>query len=138
MCRLVNKIVIDNKITKSQLIDKITDSFNKRSFRQKGKCKPVRIRWNGEFIVTTSNKTVWRNIGDAKMAFKHHLNTVDYEIVGKYGNRLGIRGVLNVMNNREEYEVCDGSYQMLIEELLNAKILEFVEVDYETLADFSK
>lgn len=61
-----------------ELIEKIGSTF-RPSNEKRRRARPCRIKFNGEFVVTRSNKTVWQNIGHAKAAALCHL---EYAIPG--------------------------------------------------------
>lgn len=68
------------KIT-PEMLTKIENSFGHNNELKQRKTKPCRIKFNGKFVVTISEKTIWRNIGFAKLALNHHLqncNVYDY------------------------------------------------------------
>lgn len=73
--------------TKEELIQIGLDSF-KRSPESTRKWVPVRIRINGQFIKTDSNKSVWKCIGHAKNALRNHLDLLYSRLVyaSRYSN----------------------------------------------------
>ena len=85
------------------------------------KTKPCRIKFNGKFITTESKKTVWRNIGFAKSALLHHFNC--QHTVSHY-----LKSIYNVDYN---YGAVN---KQLIRDLEAAGVIEYVEVDMESLA----
>jgi hypothetical protein len=72
------------------------------------KTKPFRIKFNGKFITTTSGKTVWRNIGFAKLALLNHFQTSG-----------------TICNFISGYSHC----KQIIKELTELGLIEYVEVD---------
>lgn len=85
------------------------------------KTKPCRIKFNGKFITTESKKTVWRNIGFAKSALLNHFNC--QHTVSQY-----LKSTYNV-----DYTYGSVNKQ-LIRDLEAAGVIEYVEVDVESLA----
>ncbi len=57
-----------------EVIAAIGASFEKAKLPKTVRTRPCRIKFNGEFITTTSKKTVWRNKGFAKAALLNHLH----------------------------------------------------------------
>ena len=51
-----------------EVIAAIDNSLEKAKLPKTVRTRPCRIKFNGEFITTTSKKTVWRNKGFAKAA----------------------------------------------------------------------
>ena len=85
------------------------------------KTKPCRIKFNGKFITTESKKTVWRNIGFAKSALLNHLNC-QYTI-SQY------------LKSTHNLDYTYGSVnKKLIRDLEAAGVIEYIEVDVESLA----
>lgn len=66
-----------------ELISEIEKTFG---FKNKIKKQtPYRVKFNGQFIITSSNKTVWNGIGPAKAAIINHLQCWASELgVGYY------------------------------------------------------
>jgi hypothetical protein len=85
------------------------------------KTKPCRIKFNGKFITTESKKTVWRNIGFAKSALLNHINC--QSTVSQY-----LKSTYNV-----DYTYGTVNKQ-LIRDLETAGVIEYIEVDVESLA----
>jgi len=109
------KIPID-----AQLISNIEQTFLERNSTTV-KTKPCRIKFNGKFITTESKKTVWRNIGFAKSALLNHFNC--QSTVSHY-----LKSTYNV-----DYAYGDVNKQ-LIRDLEAAGVIEYIEVDVESLA----
>jgi len=84
------------------------------------KTKPVSISFNGFFIKTSSNKTVWRNIGFAKTALLNHFENND-EIREFICKRTG------------DYPYKD-NLKELIRTLESMGVIKYVEVDIEDFA----
>ena len=109
------KIPIDNR-----LISTIEQTFlGKNSTTVK--TKPCRIKFNGKFITTESKKAVWRNIGFAKSALLNHFNC--QHTVSQY-----LKSTYNV-----DYTYGSVNKQ-LIRDLETAGVIEYIEVDVESLA----
>lgn len=132
-------------ITDQQLIDKITESFITKESKTKGKkVKPCRIKWMGKFVRLQSGKTVWRSIGDAKNALRNHFDSSRLYCVPRYFGdvhlqSLQIESILSLMktgtpNHIERNKI----YHEFIQVLQDKKILQFVEVDFESLATLGK
>lgn len=102
------------------LISSIEQTFLGRSSTAV-KTKPCRIKFNGKFITTESKKTVWRNIGFAKSALLNHFNC--QHTVSQY-----LKSTYNV-----DYTYGSVNKQ-LIRDLEAAGVIEYVEVDMESLA----
>lgn len=103
-----------------ELIQVIEITFSNRGSKTV-KTKPRRIKFNGQFITTESKKTVWRNIGFAKSALLNHLNS--QLILSVY--------IKKTFNMDYVYgTVC----KQIIRDLEKAGVVEYIEVDVETLA----
>ena len=93
---------------KELITEELINSFVK-SFKyvdvKKRKISPTRIRVNGQFITTLSNKTVWQSLGAAKNALRNHVYST-----ARYGSVI--------------YE----NYNFVIDSLVEKGILEFVQV----------
>jgi hypothetical protein len=112
-----------------EVIAAIKSSFENAKYPKTVKTRPCRIKFNGEFITTSSKKTVWRNKGFAKTALLQHLRTRDIAIVIN-------RYILNKKGS--DMDLCylgsDFELKDLREELENLGIIEYVEVDIENFA----
>lgn len=54
--------------------------INSLTFEEKiKKVNPVRLKYNGKFVVLGSGKHTWNNIGFAKAAVRHHIKTLLYQ-----------------------------------------------------------
>jgi hypothetical protein len=112
-----------------EVIAAINATFENAKYPKTVKTRPCRIKFNGEFITTSSKKTVWRNKGFAKSALLNHLRTRDIAIVvNKY--------ILNKKGSDRDlcYFGSDFELKYLREELENLGIIEYVEVDLEDFA----
>lgn len=109
------KIPIDDT-----LISTIEQTFLGRNSKTV-KTKPCRIKFNGKFITTESKKTVWRNIGFAKSALLNHLNC-QYTVSQHLKSSHGLDYTYGSVNKQ------------LIRDLEAAGVVEYVEVDVESLA----
>jgi hypothetical protein len=92
--------------------------------RKQRPAKPVRIRYNGGWLVLPSGKTIWKRIGDAKSALRNFLGC--YQIA--YYD-VDMRGYRLVKSKRF---IGDYNEKKTCEEYVFAKMLEsveFVEVD---------
>ncbi|RTL01308.1 MAG: hypothetical protein EKK57_04955 [Proteobacteria bacterium] len=96
-----------------ELITTIQRSFKTEKSPKTVKTRPCRIKFYGNFIVTHSGKTVWRNIGFAKSALLCHLqlDSTICHLIGGYYNAKELRT-----------------------ELEKAGLIEYVEVDIEDFA----
>lgn len=128
---------MSKQITEQNIIDAISARIETIDTDTRRKTqKPCRIKWNGKFIRTTSGKTVWNSIGAAKNALNLEFNIGLNLLRGKYGTNLGVEACLSVMLQDDEYgnrvqrEIF---YKEFIKKLIDKKILEFVEVDFESL-----
>lgn len=101
-----------------ELINKIESSFGP-SNEKRSRVRPCRIRVNGRFVVTRSNKTVWRNIGHAKLAALNHL---EHSVGGDDLRR--ITGYCR-------YDV----HKLVLRELEKSGIIQYVEVSEGDLAE---
>ena len=100
-----------------EIINVISASFSPNKPPKTVKTRPCRIKFNGEFITTTSKKTVWRNKGFAKSALLNHLES--YEIkTAIFGTR---------------YPGHD-AIKKLRDELERLGLIKYVEVDIEDFA----
>ena len=90
----------------------------------KVKTKPCRIQFQGEFITTASNKTVWRNIGFAKSALLNHFESS--EIVNTI-----LKAQLQKSPQKQDIK-------NLIKQLENAGFIKYVEVEIENYATEKK
>ena len=112
-----------------EVIAAIDATFEKANFSKTARTRPCRIKFNGEFIITISKKTVWRNKAFAKSALLHHLRTRYIAIaINKY--------ILNKKGSDRDlcYLGSDFELKDLREELENLGIIEYVEVDMENFA----
>lgn len=68
-----------------EVIEAIAQTFAAAKTPKTVKTRPCRIKFNGEFITTSSKKTVWRNKAFAKSALLNHLCSGSIAIaVNKY------------------------------------------------------
>lgn len=126
-------------ITETQLIDKITESFIKNEIPAAKTIKPCRIKWMGKFIRTNSRKTVWRSVGHAKSALRQHFSASRLYQDGQYNNWMSIERILCLMKAKKEYvPESRAIYHEFLQFLQDRKFLQFVEVDFEIFAQFSK
>jgi len=112
-----------------EVIAAINDTFEKAKLSKTIKTRPCRIKFNGEFITTSSKKTVWRNIGFAKSALLHHLHSRYIAIaINKY--------ILNKQGTDRDLAYLGTQYDLktLRDELEKLGIIEYVEVDIEDFA----
>jgi hypothetical protein len=110
-----------------EVIAAIKSSFEKAKYPKTVKTRPCRIKFNGEFITTSSKKTVWRNKGFAKAALSNHLHgKIITESIYKY--------LLNASNRHPYFYVPSDEIKKLRDELENLGIIEYVEVDLEDFA----
>ena len=89
-----------------------------------------RIKFNGQFVQTNSGKTVWATLVAAKNAFNLHCSAYSFGLSGgKYRDQLSIGGALALLKTGDEYNRDrDEIYKKFVQELMDAKILEFVEI----------
>jgi hypothetical protein len=100
-----------------QVLDTIKNSFDVNK-PIKGKTRPCRIKFMGEYITTNSRKTVWRNKAFAKAAFRCHLQS----------SRKVINSLNSLVYNDElSYYKCDEIRDSL--EILG--IVQFIEEDIQ-------
>ncbi len=124
-------------ITETQLIDKITESFIKNEIPAAKDVKPCRIKWMGKFVRTNSGKTVWRSVGHAKNALKQHFSSSRLCQGGQYNSWLNIEVILSSMKTgKEQYNRA--LYHEFLQVMQDRKFLQFVAVDFEIFAQFSK
>lgn len=92
------------------------------------KTRPCRIKFNGEFITTSSKKTVWRNKAFAKTALLNHLRSGSIAIaINKY--------ILNKQGPDRNLCYLSGyELKTLRDELEKLGIIEYIEVDIEDFA----
>lgn len=92
------------------------------------KIRPVRIKLKstGQFIAFSNGKTLWKRMGDAKSAFRLHIEwaigrqfTIDWSAGGKYRHTKS--GKLFESREKEAYK--EAAYNAALQEF------EFVEVD---------
>ena len=110
-----------------EVIAAIDATFEKAKLPKTVKTRPCRIKFNGEFITTSSKKTVWRNKGFAKSALLQHLN-------GRVITLSIYEHVLNASNRHPYFYVPSDEIKKLRDELENLGIIEYVEVDIENFA----
>ena len=129
---------MNKKITEQDIIDALSKNLQAIDKDQRRKVqKPCRIKWNGKLIRTRSGKTVWSSIGAAKNALNLEFGYGINLLSGKYSKNLGVEACLSVMfcgdeyGNRDQREIL---YKEFIKKLIDRKILEFVEVDFESLS----
>lgn len=92
---------------KSAAIESLTPKETKRKLT-----KVTRILFDGEFVTTFSNKTVWRQLGHAKSALKNHMTEIEYKQQRQVKNYL-----------------CSGFAEKFINSMVECGRLKFVEVD---------
>ena len=110
-----------------EVIAAIKSSFEKAKYPKTVKTRPCRIKFNGEFITTSSKKTVWRNKAFAKSALLLHFHgKIITESIYKY--------LLNASNRHPYFYVPSDEIKKLRDELENLGIIEYVEVDIENFA----
>lgn len=115
------------KLTEQDIIDAISARIETIDTDTRRKTqKPCRIKWNGKFVRTTSGKTVWNSIGAAKNALR-----LQFEIFGVEKFLEKIYFDEGDGYHRPQLEVY---YKEFIKKLIDKKILEFVEVDFESLS----
>lgn len=100
-----------------EIINVISSSFSPNKPPKTVKTRPCRIKFNGEFITTTSKKTIWRNKGFAKSALLNHLNDPNIKI--------------SIFNNRY---VGSREIAKLRDSLEQAGLIQYIEVDIEDFA----
>lgn len=111
-----------------EVIEAIAQTFAAAKTPKTVKTRPCRIKFNGEFITTSSKKTVWRNKAFAKSALLNHLCSGSIAIaVNKY--------ILNKQGSDRNLAYL-GSYELktLRDKLEKQGIIEYVEVDIEDFA----
>ena len=111
------------------IIDAISQSLNKELPKSK---TSYRIKFNGQFIRTSSGKTVWTTISAAKNAFNHHccgyLGLFGSK-VGDRWNNLSVEEALALLKTNDEYDKDSKlHYKQFVQKLIDTKILEFVEM----------
>lgn len=52
---------------------KVLDGLTQIAPKKAQKQIPCRIRYNGHFVATVSGKSVWKHVGHAKNAMRHHV-----------------------------------------------------------------
>lgn len=129
---------MSKQITEQNIIDAISARIETIDTDTRRKTqKPCRIKWNGKFIRTTSGKTVWNSIGAAKNALMLEFRMPLDLVKSKWGN-CGVEGCLEKIyfGNDDGYHSKQLKiyYQEFIKKLVDKKILEFVEVDFESLS----
>lgn len=65
---------MDNATIINKISNAFLSSLNLETKKLK-KNKPVRIRYNGQFVTLKSGKTIWKRLGDAKSALRHDFNS---------------------------------------------------------------
>ena len=130
---------MSKQITEQDIIDAISKNLQTIDKDQRRKVqKPCRIKWNDKFIRTRSGKTVWSSIGAAKNALNLEFGYGINLLRGQFKDNLGVEDCLTKMfcgdeygANRDQREIL---YKEFIKKLIDRKILEFVEVDFESLS----
>jgi hypothetical protein len=111
-----------------EVIAAIKSSFENAKYPKTVKTRPCRIKFNGEFITTSSKKTVWRNKGFAKSALLNHLQPIGAAI-----NQYILKK--NALTSTHHYSYVDSRIiKELRDELEKLGIIEYVEVDMEDFA----
>ena len=68
--------LFNQHITPNELTNVVSSTFkNSKDGLNRKKTQPYRVKCNGKYITTDSQKTVWPSIGAAKNAIRNHLNT---------------------------------------------------------------
>lgn len=63
-------VLFNHHITPSELANVVGSTFkNSEDHLKRKKKQPHRVKCNGKYITTESNKTIWPSIGAAKMPF---------------------------------------------------------------------
>lgn len=120
---------MNKKITEQDIIDAISQSLNKELPKSK---TSYRIKFNGQFIRTSSGNTVWTTISAAKNAFNHHCRGYLGLFGSKTGDRwnnLSVEKALVLLKTDDEYNKDSRLYyKQFVQKLIDSKILEFVEM----------
>ena len=87
------------------------------------KAKPVRIRYQGKWLIMPSGKTIWKRIGDAKNAMLYHDPSPCYYDPVRNGNYC-LRKSKMPIGNWADRKKCTAYYK----EILFSSV-EFVEVE---------
>lgn len=114
--------------SEQDIIDAISQSLNKELPKSK---TSYRIKFNGQFIRTSSGKTVWTTISAAKNAFNHHCSGYLglFYYINNTALNLSVAQALAVLNTGDRYnQERKGFYKQFVQKLIDAKILEFVEM----------
>ena len=113
-----------------EVIAAIDNSFEKAKLPKTVRTRPCRIKFNGEFITTTSKKTVWRNKGFAKAALLNHLHELP---IGAAINQYILKK--NALTYTHHHAYVDSRIiKELRDELEKLGVIEYVEVDLEDFA----
>jgi len=112
-----------------EVIEAVGHTFAAAKTPKTVKTRPCRIKFNGEFITTSSKKTVWRNKAFAKSALLNHLGSGYIAIaINKYIlKKQGLDRDLVYLGNGYELKT-------LRDELEKLGIIEYIEVDIEDFA----
>ena len=115
--------IANNLISLTDLTNAVEQTFDTNPRQIRKKQQPYRVKVNGKYIVTDSQKTVWPNIGGAKNAIRNHLNN-SRELTNWINN------IINPANSHTlgfSWNSTRDNYKKQIIEILETnKIIEYV------------
>lgn len=110
--------------------ERAEESLKPKTHKKK-KSSCTRIKFDGEFITTHSNKTVWRTPAHAKSALKNHLAGIENQVFHEIGFQ-------RMRQHGWERYGKDAVGHQFVDKMLENGRLEFVPVDEKTYIETSQ
>lgn len=113
---------MQNRLRETERLVEYNFGLLHKDAKKRKQCRPVRIRYDGEWLVLPSGKTIWKRIGDAKSALRNAMPDVLYYDPEIRGYRL--------RETHSKIGDC-GAARLFREHAWNyaQTLVEFVEVD---------
>lgn len=118
-------VLFNQHITSQELANVVGSTFNHSEDGLKRKnTQPHRVKCNGRYIITESNKTIWPSIGAAKNAIRNHLN-ISYSLNG-WLKQLRVQDAANRDAAVSPYYYNSEELDQIIKYLETNNIIEYV------------
>jgi hypothetical protein len=118
-------VLFNQHIGQHELTSVVASTFANADDRlNRRKKQPHRVKCNGKYIITESEKTVWPSIGAAKNAVRNHLNTSNE--LNNWLKRLRVNDAANRDAAVSPYYSNRKDMVQIIEYLEKNNIIEYV------------
>ena len=117
-------LIFNQPVMPQEVITVVESTFGTSVDKKRRKQTPHRVKVNGKYIITQSNKTVWPSLGAAKNAIRNHIATSDD--LKKWIRKLEVQDAINADRGVSLYYRYSKINDEIIQYLEINNIIEYV------------